>query len=242
MDEQQSVSRRGSSPDQGEAALRALALRLLAPRYPGMPAPGEIQLLTGRLPDPLPVEIPIPDGATVAGSLVRGVQGIEIVLDTHLSPDQIRDFYQARMVAAGWNIPSPGFPGERWGFTPGAAVHSMLFCRGTRGPALQITTFTVPGVPNDVRLHLITDARHSPCMHRGGPPSFEATIPQLAPPPGAEQWPGAGGGGGDSWLTTARLTTDLELPAIVAHYAAQLEQAGWARTGEDQSGPQAWST
>jgi hypothetical protein len=73
MDEQNHTLKGGGAgtSDQGEAVVRALALRLLAPRYPGMPAPGEIQLLTGRLPDPLPVDIPIPEGATVAGSLSR---------------------------------------------------------------------------------------------------------------------------------------------------------------------------
>ena len=50
------------------------------------------------------------------------------------------------------------------------------------------------------------------------------------------------------WGRTSRaysyvaLQSDLDLPAITAHYATQLEEAGWNRSGEGADGPQAWTT
>lgn len=38
------------------------------------------------------------------------------------------------------------------------------------------------------------------------------------------------------------MKSDLDLPSIKTHYAGQLEDAGWSRTGEGQDGPQAWGT
>ncbi len=34
----------------------------------------------------------------------------------------------------------------------------------------------------------------------------------------------------------------MVLSLVVAHYARQLEQAGWQRTGEGSSGPMGWHT
>jgi len=48
-----------STQQNGDGALRALALRLLAPRYPGAPAPEHMQLLVGQWPDSLPVDVPL---------------------------------------------------------------------------------------------------------------------------------------------------------------------------------------
>lgn len=64
----------------------------------------------------------------------------------------------------------------------------------------------------------------------------------LMPPPGAPTWGRGGGWGPDSASSSAFVETDLDLAAVAAYYAAQLEEAGWSRTDECQSGPRAWST
>ena len=38
------------------------------------------------------------------------------------------------------------------------------------------------------------------------------------------------------------LKHDIALPLLAAHYARQLEQAGWQRTGEGSSEPMTWHT
>lgn len=227
--------------DGGESTLRRLAMRLLAPLYPGAPEGEHVELFVGRLPDTLPFEAPIPDGATVLGSLRREGQGITIVLDTRLTPEQIRDFYQARMTAAGWSMPE--FPGMQGGFSYARPAVGSLFCRSPRGPALEVVTHPVPNAPNDLRIQLTTDARYSPCAQRGRGMDWRSVIPDLAPPPGTRQIMGGGsGGGGSSASSSATIECDRDLAAIAAHYAAQLEQAGWSRSNQGQSGPQAWST
>jgi hypothetical protein len=45
----------------------------------------------------------------------------------------------------------------------------------------------------------------------------------------------------DAVHSDATLETDLDPAAVGTHYAAQLEEAGWLRLDEGQSGPQAWS-
>lgn len=226
---------------QGDQALLTLALRLLASRYPGAPQGQEPQYFPGRVPDNLPFAIPLPDEIAIVGSVIRAEQGIEIVADTPLLPDQIRNFYQTRMTAAGWS--TPDLPGPHGGFTPGGAhERGMLFCQGTRGPALEVGLFPVPGAQLDLRLRLITDTRYSPCAHTQRMMTRQSVIPDLSAPPGAYQHGGGGSWGGDSVHSTATLETDLPLAHVTAHYAAQLEAAGWSRSSEGQSEPQAWSS
>ena len=96
--------------------------------------------------------------------------------------------------------------------------------------------------PTDVRLRLIPGSRHSPCAPDPYEPEFDRIIPNLAPPPGSYQSPGGGGGGMDDVHSEATLETHLDPAAVGAHYAAQLEGAGWSCLDEGHGGPQAWST
>ena len=45
-----------------------------------------------------------------------------------------------------------------------------------------------------------------------------------------------------STAATLELESDMDLSLLVAHYARQLEQAGWQRTGEGSSEPMGWHT
>lgn len=130
-----------------------------------------------------------------------------------------------------------------------ALEHSALFCQGPRGPALNVRALTEQAGFTDMRLNLDLDERNSPCaqsarmrrqqrLHMIG---FERLIPPLAPPAGAQQMGGGGGSSAnDSYYSSATLEADDDLAALAAHYAAQLEQAGWTRTDAGQSGPLAW--
>lgn len=68
-------------------------------------------------------------------------------------------------------------------------------------------------------------------------------LPSLAPPQGGRQQ-GAGGGGSNSESAASAATLDMEsdiaLPLLAAHYAQQLAQAGWQKTGEGSSEPMTW--
>jgi hypothetical protein len=148
-----------SNGDGDEPALRELAARLLAPHYPSdLPAAEseKPELFVGRLPGGMPVEAPIPDGASHRPP--RGGRFFQIVLDSALPAERFLDAYRQQLLAAGWreNADLPG----RNGFVPrglrrlfhyAASPSSRLrllgrvpgllgqFFLGERGPRLVVT-------------------------------------------------------------------------------------------------------
>lgn len=240
-----------SNPESREALLEALALRLtISPFDPRTQNP---QLLVGQLPDNLPFELPIPEGSRVVGSLARSPEHIDLLLDVPLPPEQALAFYKERLQAAGWSeLEQPmGMP-QRGGFVHSSILAQHLnvyFCKGPRGPSLHFSALREQAGFTDVRLDLNLDERESPCgqaarmrkqrMHR---PGFEELIPPLVPPAGARQRDGSGGGGSDSWYSTATLEADVDLATLTAHYASQLAQGGWTRTDAGSAGPVVWHT
>jgi hypothetical protein len=237
-----------NSPDANETLLYELALRLAA--YPGDPRVYDPQLLVGQLPPGIAIEIPLPEGSRLLGSLVRSQENIDIVLDCALSPDEVLQFYKERMAAGGWNELETMRPHH------GGFVHSgfpmlwnhVVFCRGTQGPAFSVDAQAGKNARTDVRIDLNGSDKHSPCaqpnrmqqrrMHR----DLQELIPMLYPPPGARQSGGGGGGSGDNWHSSAVLETDAGLPALAVHYNGQLARGGWTLSGEGLAGPLAWST
>jgi hypothetical protein len=227
--------------DENSTLLQELALRLLRIQMHGDPdAPGDTQLMVGTLPATLPVELPLPDGCRVLGSLVRPYLGLTVVLDCTQTSEQILDFYRERMTAAGWSeLEMPHRPS---GFEPDYYGSRRTYCFGARGPALNIQALQRPGAPTEAQLNLQTDPVYSPCAQRHRPMGMNSPIPSLSSPPGSRLMPRGSGGGNGSWHSEATLDTDLEPWAIAEHFASLLERAGWARTAAGRGGPLAWST
>jgi hypothetical protein len=232
------------SQDENSTLLRELAERLLQMRFPGdSETPEETELLPGAVPASLPVEIPLPEGCRVVGSVARAQRGVTIVLDCAQPADEILAFYQERLTADGWTVPEMPHL-QQGGFQHAFFANHATFCRGARGPALNVQATEVPDLPTDVRLDLQTDPRYSPCGQQHHMPMHgqQNLIPALMPPPRCQQQGGGAGGGGTSWHSDATLRTGLDLASLAAHYGSQLEKAGWTRTGAGQDGPVAWST
>ena len=95
----------------------------------------------------------------------------------------------------------------------------------------------------EVRLNLEGPRRDSPCSDDHERPRYEgrSVMPALFPPEGVAQIWGGGGSGPDSEENRAHLRTGMSPAAIVDHYSAQLEGAGWSRAGGGEGGPTAWS-
>jgi hypothetical protein len=235
-------------PDTNMSLLHELALRLAT--YPGDPRVDDPQLLVGQLPPGLSIEIPLPDGSRVLGSLLRSQENIDIVLDCALSPDGVMQFYNERLTANGWNELETMRPMH------GGFVHSgfpmfrnhAVYCRGSQGPAFTINAHDGKHGHANVRIDLDGNNEFSPCsqsnrmqqrrMHR----DLQQLIPPLVAPKGARQTGGGGGGSGDSWHSTATLETDYDLPTLATHYNGQLAKGGWTLSDEGQAGPLSWST
>ncbi len=221
-----------------DGAVRELALRLLTPRYPGAPEPEEVQLLTAELPPSLPVEMPLPDGAQVIGSLVRGEEETEIILDAPQSPDEVVSFYKERLTTGGWEMPEAA--GQPSGFVSSGVESGASFCQEEADVALWVYASESERDMTDVRLNL-SDARNSVCNLRMGPGDLDSPIPVLAAPRGARQMSAGGGSSGDAHDQSATLDTELSSAELATHYAEQLEAAGWTRQDEGAAGPIAWS-
>src|SRR5579863_9912745 len=236
------------APSAADEALLALAQRLLAPRYPHMPAPEhDPTLLVGRLPDASLLEVPLPPGSRVVGSLVAD-DSITIVLDCD-QPDMMAllDFYRERMAAQGWQVPEMRHP-PHGGFTSGGGGVPLPYihmCRGDRLADLQVTVLAREGQPTDLRLELrhYADPRHSPCAPQNQRPHFMPNVlPMLLPPTGAQQHSEGGNAGNAHASSTATVQTDLDPAALVAHFDQQLEKGGWMRADGGTAGLAGWST
>lgn len=225
----------------------ALALRLLAIDYLGEPQEEPPRLFVRRLPDEMLEEIPVPEGLTLVGSMVRsGWRGgleTEMVLDAAVSAESVREAYRQRMTAAGWFERER--PGPRGGFGSGPRRGRLVLCKSERGPSLMVTADDRQGEPTAVRLTLDTDRRNSPCVpHRHYGPDFDRdVIPELEPPPGARYvergWGSSQGEDIQESRATIEAATGLE--GVAVHYAGQLEAGGWTHTGGGIDGPLASS-
>ncbi|HEY7357724.1 MAG TPA: hypothetical protein VH590_14705 [Ktedonobacterales bacterium] len=238
-----------TNPESREALLEALALRLTS--SPFDPRTQNPQLFVGQLPDNLPFELPIPEGSRVIGGITRSPEHIGLLLDVPLPPEQAHAFYKERLQADGWSELDQPMGMQRGGFVHSSILarsHSVTFCKGPRGPSLDVRALSAQAGFTDVRLSLNLDERESPCaqsarMRRGRrvrDMGLEQLIPPLAPPEGARQMGGGGGGGSDSWYSSATLEADTDLATLTAHYADQLAQGGWTRTDAGSAGPAAW--
>lgn len=138
---------------QGEAALRELAARLLAPPDSYDQATMPPRILVGRLPENLPVEIPVPDGLTVVGSIVRDMprrngRMIDVVLDADVPAELFRETYRQLLLTSGWDEDQER-PG-RSGFVP-RGLPGLFHRAATRFSRLRrLLGERVPGLPRDI--------------------------------------------------------------------------------------------
>lgn len=142
------------------------------------------------------------------------------------------------------------------GRVPGLPEILDHYLLGERGPRLMVSARDRKDAPADVRLRIAANQR-SPWVHHD---TAHTIIPSLVPPPDAHGRPQIGSanvlhppldarrmGGGDGdresdgSYSYAVLETTPDLAALAAHYADQLEQAGWTRIEEGKCGPQSWS-
>jgi hypothetical protein len=233
------------NPNLNESDLLELALRLV--RYPNDPRTQNAQILTGRIPDQLPVDIPLPEGSRVLGSLIRNPESIDMLLDTHLSPEQVLTFYRQRMQAAGWQTTDIYLP-NRGGFMssgsrsrggnetfyqglrdPALTVNALGSSsswgddsnRNRSGPSFTVNAYTGRGNITDVRLNLEMNSPFppGPPPHRRGRLSRNTfnLLPALVAPEGANH---VGGSGSSSGSNIASSETTLETDYDLSTLAA----------------------
>lgn len=232
-----------------EAILREFVMRLST--FPGDPRVNNPRLLLEQMPGNLPFEIPLPPDSRVLGTLIRGPENADIILDAAQPPEQVIAWYRERMKQNGIEELEQPTMGMRGGFTHTRfnLENRATFCFGSHGPSLNVAAYAKDddSTISDVRLDL--DMTGQQCaqrkrMSRMHHHPIHDFFPPLKPPAGTQQTGGGGGSGGNnSMYSTATLTMNEErdLAELGAHYASQLEQGGWTRLDEGSNGPVAWS-
>jgi len=234
---------------QNLARLKDLAERLLDHDYHTEADPDKPRLFLGELPTGLPADIPVPEGMVLLGGLrrvgpYRGEPDAQVILEADAEPGGVCAAFREHLADSQWSEKRP-FLAERGGFVhTDSGMRPLTFCLSARGPALSIGAHRRRGTgTTEVRLRLEGSRRDSPCSEDYDRYEYHkrSVVPALFPPEGVTQIGGGGGSGSDSEHHSANLRTGMPPAAIVAHYSAQLEEAGWARVGGGDEGPSAWS-
>lgn len=226
------------SAEQGKPSVEDLAIRLLEDLYSDSTELIEVQLLPGKLPLEMPVDMPIPDGTMIAGSMIQEDTGIFVVLDVPMTPDQALEFYKERLGSQNWT--EIQLPGMNQGFVEDGDP-SMAFCKDSLDPWMIIIAHPLDN-GTDLRVSISNDTDCSPCSQDTWLDSWLEPIPKLAAPKGAGISNMNTVTGQGMVATSATVKTEVNSSSLAAHFADQLMAANWTMIGEDESGPSSWSS
>jgi len=235
--EQQDESISNESVNVSEPTAEELAFRLLQVGYMGGPELTQPELLPGKLPEQMPVDLPIPNGSRIVGSEILEDMGITVVMDVTMTPEEALDFYRDALVPQNWT--ETDITGMERGFMGGSAT--TVFCKGARDPSVMVSAYPLEN-GTDLRLDISTDPYYSPCS-MADPSDWMEPMPKLAAPKDAViSNQNYMGGCGNQVTVSAEIKTELNSSALAAHYADQLAAANWTAVSSEECGPASWST
>jgi hypothetical protein len=234
----------GALPEtERERQLRQLASRLL--RYPDPSGTVTVDLLPVGYPDDLPPELVDRTELRFLGSAVRRRGGAlvaaEMVFEGPGEPDVVASNYEAVLVEIGWErLNERRHTGG--GFEPPGFGETTSLV--DKQKAAMIFIHAVGRDDGGTELRVRYDAEHARDMianiGRGMPPEA-SMLPRLEPPPGVtlvgEATDGVWMSKSDAWAQT-----EMAPMALEAHFAKQLEAAGWGRMTGSADETFAWSS
>lgn len=221
-----------SSPSSGELAIRYLE----APSF-GETELQKVQLLPGMLPEQMPVQLPLPRGSKVFGSVLIGGTEIGVVVDSPLTAEEVMAFYRQALATQNWT--AMDVSGMERGFMEWS--NGSFFCQGSNDTSIAITAYPREN-GSDIRVGISTDPECSPCSFWGSD-DWLKPIPKLVAPKNATlSNQNFVGGCGNQVMASADVKTESNSSALAAHFADQLIAANWTSTSQEESGPAAWST
>ena len=223
----------------GEPSVEELAIKLLQATCPDSPELNGVQLLPGKLPQDMPVDLPIPDGARIVEARSRRTQESMWSLDVPMTPDLALDFYRKRLASQNWT--EIEIPSMNQGFVGGDP--RTAFCQGPKNLSLSIIAHPQEN-RTDLRLSIISDPDYSLCSWDAGyNDDWLKPIPKLAAPKETRQsYLTTQSGYGNIGVVSAIQETTMNSSSLTAHYADQLTAANWTMMGEGESGPSSWSS
>jgi hypothetical protein len=252
--------------------LRELAARRAGTGRHALPGETEnVTLLPGRLPDNLPVRLTVEGSDRLIGSVASQVEGQpagwDIVLDTNRPVAEVVAGYERVFNEQGWQpltqhplfpvergfraAPPPGMPDlsalptalrEQMARMQAFRPEQRIFCAPVGTGTLTLDVRPRPSAPTDVLIRLDVGKRSLCAMAQQMESSVIDRMPALIAPQGIRLTPHGGGGSDEEWTSQARAVTDERAADLAAHFAAQLEAAGWIRQAAGAAEPVAWST
>lgn len=223
-----------------EPSLRKFIQRYFSPVYPGT-GNGEMKILIGSLPDDLPIDLPLPDGAQVVASVQEPSAFTQVILDVPQPPDEVESFYTQTLTELGWELAPQHQPGGGFVSTWDAGGQ---YCLGENDAYLAVRTVDVFEDLTDVRLTLQAPVEYFPCRVEDASymDAGSRLIPFLESPKDVQITSnGAGSSNDGSAYNTADLQTSLSIDELLTHYNAQLAHAGWEMVDQGTSEVVAWS-
>lgn len=235
--EQQNESISNESVNVSEPTTEELAIRLLQFDYFSSPELTQPELMPGKLPEEMPVDLPIPNGTRIVGSEILEDMGITVVMDVTMTPEEALDFYRDALVPQNWT--ETDITGMERGFMGGSV--STTFCKGARDPSVMVSAYPLEN-GTDLRLDISTDPYYSPCSMTDQSDWMEP-MPKLAAPKDAViSNQNSMGGWGNQVTVSAEIETELDSSALAIHYADQLKAANWTAVSSEECGSASWST
>lgn len=231
----------GSEEENESIALSGPSPEELAIRYLQAPCLGEtelqkVQLLPGKLPDQMPVDLPLPRGSEIFGSVLLGETEIDVIVDSPLTAEEIMAFYRQELASQNWT--EMDVSGMERGFMEWST--GSFFCQGSNDTSLAVAVYPREN-GSDIRLDISSDPECSPCSFSGSD-DFLKPIPKLVAPRNASlSNQNYMTGCGNQVTTSADVMTELNSSALAAHFADQLKAANWTAISQEESGPAAWS-
>ncbi|QFP78511.1 hypothetical protein [Deinococcus sp. AJ005] len=223
----------GSAQAQSTATPAASAQELLQ-RVAGDGQAGP-EVLLGTAPADLLATLP--PGSRVIGTVTltglpgRGPNTTTVYLDSKLTPGRVIAHFAAALGPDWKQASNERSPFEaQGGFQQGLPPSNMTFYRTTPPQVLRVST-TVVGAVTRVNLSQQVDEdveRILPYLSAPPPvPPGYLTLPKLSAPEGSTVSQTGMSNGADGVTQNARIETTLSRGALMAHYTAQLRQAGW---------------
>jgi hypothetical protein len=202
--------------------------------------PPEPELVISAVPA-LFGDVPLPPDTRVLGGVQRGDSTADLVADSEATPAVAVQFVSDALKAQGWTEPPNMSPG---GFIP-VGMTGVTFCKSKDGPSLSLMATKRDDGLTKLRYTLNTfkgmpAGTFGPCNQPPGGLGF-TPLPQLTSPEDAKQSSLGMSGSQDSLLQFAVLETQQTPAQLLAHYVAQLEDAGWTLTASGGTDESVWS-
>lgn len=199
------------------------------------PLGGAGKLAVGELPDELMRLLRPARGARIVGTMAHPMFSMSALVVPGTA-QAVKQQWAARLTDAGWTILDVGMSRVETGFLSTARPvegerHDGPICAPDKNSSIRLATAVHRA--DSVRLLLVrvTGIMAEECHRDPVAGAFRPTAPTptLRAPEGAElQGTGSTGTGGTDAIVYGRLRSNQSLPALTAHYAAEMKREGWS--------------